>query len=86
MLDRELLACLVCPESHQPLDMADAALMRKLTAAAVTGKIKNRSGRVVQESIQAGLVRADRAYVYPVIDGIPVLLVDEAIPLTQLTD
>jgi len=86
MLDRELLASLVCPESRQPLEVADEALMQRLIAAAAAGKLRNRAGRVVQEPIQGGLVRQDRAYVYPVIDDIPVLLVDEAIPLAQLSD
>jgi len=86
MLDRELLASLVCPESHQPLDVADDALLRKLNAAVAAGKIRNRAGRAVQESIHAGLVRADRAYIYTVIDDIPVLLVDEAIPLAELAE
>jgi uncharacterized protein YbaR (Trm112 family) len=86
MFDKELLASLVCPENHQPLGLADVALLRKLNAAVVAGKIKNRAGQTVREPIQAGLVRADQAVVYPVIDDIPILLVDEAIPVAQLAD
>jgi uncharacterized protein YbaR (Trm112 family) len=43
--------------------------------------LKNRAGQPIKEKIDDGLVRTDGKYLYPVRRNIPVMLVDEAIPL-----
>jgi len=40
-----------------------------------------RGGQPVKEKLDAGLVRADGRFLYPIRSDIPVMLVDEAIPL-----
>ena len=45
------------------------------------GSLKNRSGQIVTVGLREGLVRQDGRYLYPIREDIPVLLVDEAIPL-----
>ena len=77
---------LVCPETRQPLSDADREFVTRLTALIDAGRLQNRVGAVVTNRIAAALVRDDRAYAYPVIDGIAKLLVDEAIPLAQLSE
>ncbi len=57
--------------------------MAKLNRAIATGGVKNRGGEPVAEPIEAGLVREDGTLLYPVRDDIPVMLVDEAIPLEE---
>ena len=79
MIDKELLEILACPETHQPLAEADAALIKKLNTAIGGGGFKNRGGADVAEVLEAGLVRKDGTIVYPIRDGIPVLLVDEGL-------
>ena len=79
--DAELLKILCCPETHQALALADAAVLDKLNERFVAGRLQNRGGQPVQEKIEDGLVRADRRYLYPMRRNIPILLVDEAIPL-----
>jgi len=83
MIDAELLKILCCPETHQDLRPADPAVIDRLNAQIAAGTLKNRGGQTVQEKIDAGLVRADGRYLYPVRRDIPVMLVDEAIPLTS---
>lgn len=84
MVDPELLKILVCPEDKTPVALADEALVAKINAAIQAGSLKNRGGEPVQARIDGGLVREDKAYLYPIRDDIPIMLIDEAIPLDQL--
>jgi len=79
MTDSELLKILCCPETPQGLHLADPALVDKQIT---TGGLKNRAGRLVQESIAGGFVRADGKFLYPIRENIPVMLMDQAIPLS----
>ena len=85
MIREQILRILVCPETHLSLTLADAELLAKLNRAIAAGQLKNRGGQAVHGPLESGLVREDRTVVYPVIDGIPVMLVDEGIPLEQLS-
>ncbi len=84
MVDAELVAILACPETHQPVRLADEALVQKLNGAIAGGKVVNRDGQPVTEPVQTGLVREDNQYLYPVRDDIPVMLIGEAIALDQI--
>jgi uncharacterized protein YbaR (Trm112 family) len=84
MIDKELLNILVCPEDHTPLDVADEELVARLNRAITAGQIKNRGGQRLRKTIQGGLVRQDQTLLYPIVDNIPVLLVDDAVPLDQV--
>jgi len=84
MVDPELLKILVCPENKTAVALADDALVAKANAAIEAGTLKNRAGEIVKEQIDGGLVREDRVYLYAIRDDIPIMLIDEAIPLAQL--
>jgi uncharacterized protein len=83
MIAPELLEILCCPETHQDLRLADPAVVDKLNAQIAAGAVKNRTGQAVREKLDEGLVRADGKFLYPVRRNIPVMLVDEGIPLSQ---
>lgn len=84
MIDKQLLEILVCPENHSRLRPADDGLLAKLNQAVTAGRLKNKAGEPVQAALEGGLVREDSTLLYPIVDGIPVLLIDEAIPLEQI--
>ena len=84
MINPELLDILVCPENRTPVCEIDGDLLEKINAAIGSGALKNRAGESVTERIEGGLVREDGKYVYAIRDDIPVMLIDEAIPLDQL--
>jgi uncharacterized protein YbaR (Trm112 family) len=81
MIDKELLKIMCCPETHQPLEFADEETVKWINSEIKSGRIKNRAGEIVREEIDGGLIRSDKKYLYPVRKGIPIMLIDEAIPL-----
>ena len=85
MIDKELLAILCCPETKQPVSFADAVLVGTLNAAVARGGLKNKGGKPVSAQMDGGLIRADRAILYPIREGIPVMLIEEGIPLDQVS-
>jgi len=85
MVDAELLKILVCPENKTPVTLASEALMEQINGAIEAGTLKNRGGEKVDERADGGLVREDRQYCYLIRDDIPIMLIDEAIPLDQLS-
>ena len=80
-LDPELLEILACPETKEPVRPASAELLAVLNERIDGGGVVNRGGAEVSEPIAVGLVREDGRWLYPVRDGIPIMLVDEAIEL-----
>jgi uncharacterized protein YbaR (Trm112 family) len=81
MLDPELLDILACPETKEPVRPATPAEVEKLNRAIAAGTLVNRGGQKVSEKIEGGLVRQDGKYCYPVREDIPIMLIDEALPL-----
>jgi uncharacterized protein YbaR (Trm112 family) len=86
MLAPDFLKILRCPDDRSTLAEADARMLAALNRAVDDGKLRNRGGEIVERHLDGGLIRSDGAYVYPIIDGIPVLLVDEAVPLAQIKE
>jgi uncharacterized protein len=82
-ISKELLDILLCPDSKQSLTLADPVMLDTLNQRIRQGTLTNRGGAVVSEPIDGGLVREDRRYLYPVRDDIPIMLIDEAIPLPE---
>jgi len=80
-IDSELLAILVCPETHQALAEAEPELVASVNARIARGELSNVGGVRVAEPIEGGLLRADGRILYPVRDGIPELLIEEGLPL-----
>jgi uncharacterized protein YbaR (Trm112 family) len=77
----ELLEILVCPETKQALRPAPENVLQRLAAEVQAGRLRNRGGEPVTAAIDEGLVREDGKVLYPVDDGIPVMLIEESIEL-----
>ncbi len=81
MIDPQLLEILACPETKEPVKLADDELVASINAAIQNGTLRNRGGETVGEAIDGGLIREDEKVLYPVRDDIPIMLVEEAIEL-----
>ncbi len=85
-MDRKLLDILACPATRQPLVMLEPRGMAALNQAIAAGGIHRVDTSAQVDAIREALVTRDRKLVYRIDDGIPVLLVEEAIALGQVPD
>jgi uncharacterized protein YbaR (Trm112 family) len=83
MVRSDLLKMLVCPENQSALSLASDELVGKLNRAIASRSLRNRAGQTLEKNLNGALLRADNTVVYPIVDDIPMMLVDEAIPLDQ---
>ena len=80
-VSRELLEILVCPETRQPVAPAGAEVLARVNEKVRAGTLRNRGGDKVEKEVAEGLLREDGRVLYPVDDGIPVMLIEESIEL-----
>lgn len=83
MIDPQLLEILCCPETKQPVVLVEGEAIERVNAKIASGGVKNRSGERVDEKIDAGLLREDRKFLYPIRESIPIMLEGEAIPYEE---
>ena len=83
-MDRKLLDILACPATRQPLALLDKAGLEALNRAFAAGDVRRVDDGAQSEPLREALVTRDRKLVYRVDDGIPVLLVEEAIATAQV--
>ena len=83
-IDKDLLAILCCPETKLDVSLADDALISKVNDAVSRGVLKNKAQKLVTELLDGGLIRADKKILYPIREDIPVMLIEEGIPLDQV--
>jgi uncharacterized protein YbaR (Trm112 family) len=74
---------LVCPETRQTLGRLDEEALEKLNEAIRNGDVTNEAGDTLDRPLEAGLMRADEAMIYPIRDGVPNLLIPDRIPFVQ---
>jgi uncharacterized protein YbaR (Trm112 family) len=83
-MDKRLLGILHCPVTHKGLATAKPAILNSVNAAIAAGELSNRGGHTLQEPLSDALLTDDGKVLYPVADGIPVLLEGESINMEQL--
>ena len=83
MIDPELLKFLCCPETHQSVALAETPLVESLNRQIEAGQLHNRAGQPIKERIDGGLLRADGQFLYAIRQNIPLMLIDEAVPLPR---
>jgi len=77
----DLVEILVCPETKQPVRLATAPELAGINEKIRAGTLRNRGGEPVKTELVEALIREDGRILYPVDDGIPVMLVEESVEL-----
>lgn len=85
-MDKRLLDILCCPVSKTPVRPTTHAELDALNRAIAAGELRNVGGSPVTVRIEEALLTVDRKVSYRVEDGIPVMLPEEGIGTTQLSD
>lgn len=80
----ETLALLRCPVTGSSLAWADATILAAANEQIARGQLLTRLSQTVETSLEAALINADRSLLYPVRDGIIVLLPSEAIEIWEV--
>ncbi len=83
-MDKRLLTILRCPVSHKGLSELKKDKLGRVNAAIAAGELKNQEGLVLRQPLAEALVTDDGKRIYPVDDGIPVLLENESISMEQI--
>jgi uncharacterized protein len=83
-LDRTLLDILCCPVTRTPLELLPERELALLNERIAAQRVKNRDDTLVTEPLAEALVTRAGKLVYPIRNGIPVLLEEHAMPLAQL--
>ncbi len=83
-MNKRLLSVLCCPVTHKGLSVVRADQLKKINTAISAGRLANRDGAILSESLKEALVTDDGKIMYPINDGIPVLLEGASVALNQL--
>ncbi|MCX8065642.1 MAG: hypothetical protein N3G21_10815 [Candidatus Hydrogenedentes bacterium] len=84
MISKDLLDILVCPETKQKLELINDELLNELNEAIRKGKLVNKGGEVLKETLNGALIRTDRKVVYPIINDLPYLRIGDGIEIDKI--
>ena len=82
-MKKELLKIICCPITKEPLQIIDKDLLERLNELIVKGALKNEEGEVQKHEIQEALITTDKKRIYLIRDGIPVLMSNLSINISQ---
>lgn len=83
-MEKRLLNILRCPITQKGLSMARQETLSRVNEAIEAGQLTNREGNVLTEHLHEALVTDDNKLLYPIANGIPVLLEGESVSLAEL--
>ena len=83
-VDTRLLDILVCPATKVPVRRLPKDKLAILNRAIEDGGIRSRDGSAVASPLTEALVTTDGKTVYPVEDGLPIMLEDCGIEAAQV--
>ncbi len=79
-VDPKLLEILVCPLTTVSVRALDEARLLRLNRAIARRELRYHDGSVVEVPLDEALTTTDGRIVYRIDDGIPIMLIERAIP------
>ncbi len=83
-IDKKLLEILVCPTTKVPLKPLAKDRLAILNRSIDSGEIKRVDGEPLQAALSEALITTDGRTIYPVDDGIPIMLEEQGITADQV--
>lgn len=83
-MDKRLLSIVCCPVTHKGLSLVRPDQLQRINRAIGAGELRNRDGVLLTGKLAEALITDDGKTLYPVNDGIPVLLEGESVGMEQL--
>ena len=83
-IDPALLEILVCPVTKQPVSLLDSERLETLNQLIARGEVSSLNGKSVASPLHEALITRTGTTVYPVEQGIPVMLEGEGIDVGNL--
>jgi len=81
---KKILNILCCPVTRQPLSKVTVKKLTALNEAIENGSITNHEKKSIKKKLLDALITKDGLLLYPIEEGIPVLLENRSISLDQL--
>ena len=75
----EILPILVCPKTKRPLKQVERSLLEEINGRISQGEVFTIGGEKVEDPIEEALIEEKGGVLYPVKEGIPVLIYEEGI-------
>lgn len=82
-VDESFLSLLRCPRTGGALQLAGAGELADHNQRVRDGRLSNSAGEKLDREMEGALLSECGRWLYPVHDGIPVLLAEEAVPLAD---
>ena len=84
-ISQDLLEILCCPRTKVPVQMVPEDQLAQLNERIQAGGVKYHDGSDVEKPLDEGLITEDGETTYRIDDSIPVMLIDQGIPMAQLS-
>ena len=80
-----LLEMLVCPVTKQPVSVLSENRLANLNKLIAQGQVQNINGAILASPLSEALITRNGATLYPVEQGIPIMLEGEGIAIENLS-